>query len=361
MMKSSECPVCGSSEIFTDWPLPEVNQEWRNRYYDEVEITRGRSARLEFYICGDCGYVHTYVNADKLDSLGRRWHRVGSKMRVIKRLSEAADALSDEAPTNTVTESIQAQQGDLEEPQPAKPRFTRRRAPVEPAFLIDEPVEINESAEEETLPAETTPLEGAEADEAVMDEPVYAEDEEASIEDDFIEEDFIEEEAPFVDEAAGVSDATMDPSDTEVSVTADFTREEPIPDDELVEMDDTIPADDAIEMEELAPEDKPKAQPVVIKPAPARLTDVQWEEVEELLAAYQVKRTKHDARDIVDAIVYKQVTGRSWKKLPDAFPPHRSVYRYYRRWCKSGAWSLIHGYLKVQLRFDLGDNPCETP
>jgi predicted nucleic-acid-binding Zn-ribbon protein len=70
-MKSGQCPKCGSSEIYSGRAH---NQR------SAMNISMFKHARLEDFVCADCGYIESYVidNA-KLDDIKRLWTRVAPK------------------------------------------------------------------------------------------------------------------------------------------------------------------------------------------------------------------------------------------------------------------------------------------
>src|SRR5579884_2364108 len=47
-------------------------------------------------------------------------------------------------------------------------------------------------------------------------------------------------------------------------------------------------------------------------------------------------RRRGDDRAMLEAILYRLITGRGWHQLPREFPHASSVYRAYRRWLASG-------------------------
>src|SRR5579883_621264 len=69
-----------------------------------------------------------------------------------------------------------------------------------------------------------------------------------------------------------------------------------------------------------------------------RVPDAVWAEVALLLgpAAVATNSRRYPPRDLLDAILYRLVTGCAWRKLPQEFPPPSAVYRVYRRWEAAG-------------------------
>lgn len=81
---------------------------------------------------------------------------------------------------------------------------------------------------------------------------------------------------------------------------------------------------------------------------PFRLTDSQWEAVKTFLP-WQ-RRRKYPARTVLTAMLYVARTGCQWRQLPDCFPPWQTVYYYFRRWTRSGAWSRAMQALAERVR-----------
>lgn len=64
------------------------------------------------------------------------------------------------------------------------------------------------------------------------------------------------------------------------------------------------------------------------------LTDQEWSNVKAHLFGNRAERKRqHDLRDIVEAIRYHAMTeGCEWRHLPDRFPPHQTVFYYFKSW-----------------------------
>lgn len=83
-------------------------------------------------------------------------------------------------------------------------------------------------------------------------------------------------------------------------------------------------------------------QVMKLKPPPL-LTDAQWRLLAPLIAEGDPPisernpgRRRVDPRGALDAIIYHEVTGCAWNRLPDHFPDDSSVHRTYMRWVRSG-------------------------
>lgn len=92
---------------------------------------------------------------------------------------------------------------------------------------------------------------------------------------------------------------------------------------------------------------------------PSDVSDAQWEIVRRLIPR-SPPRGDHrttSMREVVNAIFYIVRGGCSWRMTPKDFPPWQTVYGYFRRWKRDGAWKAIHDALRTQTRVDGGRNP----
>jgi putative transposase len=55
-------------------------------------------------------------------------------------------------------------------------------------------------------------------------------------------------------------------------------------------------------------------------------------------------------REVVNAICYVLRGGCQWRLLPTDFPPHQTVYHYFRTWRCAGVWERMHDSLRGDLR-----------
>jgi putative transposase len=85
---------------------------------------------------------------------------------------------------------------------------------------------------------------------------------------------------------------------------------------------------------------------------PSDLSDEQWQVIEPLLprpskvgAPQSIPR-----RRIIEAILYVNRTGCSWRSLPHDFPKWRTVYAIFWLWRLQGKWQTIHDALRDQVR-----------
>lgn len=96
------------------------------------------------------------------------------------------------------------------------------------------------------------------------------------------------------------------------------------------------------------------------------ITDAQWRVLEPLLPAPGNTTgkggapEKHPRRLILDAIFYVVRGGIAWRQLPNDFPPHQTVYGFFRRWVRSVAWQHLHDALRDLVRLHAGRDPLPT-
>ena len=99
------------------------------------------------------------------------------------------------------------------------------------------------------------------------------------------------------------------------------------------------------------------------KPYPSDLTDAQWALLKPLLppASNLGRPRKTDLRDLVDAVLYRNRNGCTWRALPHDFPTWRTVYNYFMKWAADGTWQTIHDGLREQVRVKAGREPTPMP
>src|SRR5215218_465896 len=85
---------------------------------------------------------------------------------------------------------------------------------------------------------------------------------------------------------------------------------------------------------------------------PSDVTDAQWALVEPHLPAGRpgARPRKTGLRDVVDAILYAPRAGRRWRHPPKGFPPKSTVWRYFGRWRRDGAFDATHDALRGKAR-----------
>ena len=77
---------------------------------------------------------------------------------------------------------------------------------------------------------------------------------------------------------------------------------------------------------------------------PSDLTDAQWALIEPLVPVLSTRGRgtrggrppRYSRRRIIDALLYVDRTGCSWRQLPHDFPPWQTVFYYFQRWAADG-------------------------
>ena len=74
------------------------------------------------------------------------------------------------------------------------------------------------------------------------------------------------------------------------------------------------------------------------RPYPSDLTDAQWDILESLLPKDRPlgRPRKTDLRRVLDAILYRNRNGCTWRALPHDLPAWRTVYNYFMKWRDDG-------------------------
>lgn len=102
-----------------------------------------------------------------------------------------------------------------------------------------------------------------------------------------------------------------------------------------------------------APEpDRVSPSPPDRRAYPTDLTDLEWELLEPLVPKCKPggRPETYPKRELVNAMLYVLRNGNAWRALPHDLPPWKTVYYYFRRWCKSGLWQQINDQLRTQAR-----------
>jgi transposase len=69
---------------------------------------------------------------------------------------------------------------------------------------------------------------------------------------------------------------------------------------------------------------------------------------------------KHPGRDLTNAVLYPVKTGCQWRLLPKDFPPHDTVWSFYRRAVKSGNREKATDVLVKKTREEVGRKASPT-
>lgn len=95
---------------------------------------------------------------------------------------------------------------------------------------------------------------------------------------------------------------------------------------------------------------------------PSDLTDDQWNELAPLLPEAKPggRPRSADLREVMNGILYVLRSGCPWRMIPHDLPPWGTVYRYFRRWSRDGAWERIHETLRPKVRQAEGRDPTPS-
>src|SRR3954447_996219 len=98
------------------------------------------------------------------------------------------------------------------------------------------------------------------------------------------------------------------------------------------------------------------------RPYPSDLTDAQWAILEPLLPKDQPlgRPRKTSLRRVLDAILYRNRNGCTWRALPHDFPTWRTVYNYFIKWRDDGTWGAINDALRGRVRREAGREPTPS-
>jgi len=87
------------------------------------------------------------------------------------------------------------------------------------------------------------------------------------------------------------------------------------------------------------------------------LTDEQWAVVEpifKLMIGNYGNRSKWSKRELINTVLYLTKTGCQWSMLPKDFPPHNTVWSFFRRARDNGTWQLLSAELVSLSRLQAG-------
>jgi predicted nucleic-acid-binding Zn-ribbon protein len=70
-MKNGICPRCGGKEIFSG---SAVFNKSGNHFSNTIPVSLFRGATLDNFVCGQCGYVESYIAKEKdLAAVKKKW------------------------------------------------------------------------------------------------------------------------------------------------------------------------------------------------------------------------------------------------------------------------------------------------
>ncbi|MGE3311764.1 MAG: IS5 family transposase [Limisphaerales bacterium] len=88
------------------------------------------------------------------------------------------------------------------------------------------------------------------------------------------------------------------------------------------------------------------------------INDEQWRLIESLLPPRKrMGRPPTPPRALLNAIFYLVKSGCPWRLLPDSFPPWKTVFDRFRKWCRDGTWILMNQALRALVRTEDGRDP----
>jgi putative transposase len=95
---------------------------------------------------------------------------------------------------------------------------------------------------------------------------------------------------------------------------------------------------------------------------PSDLTRLEWAVIQPMFprAKRRGRRGRsraHSNKLIVNAILYVLRTGCQWRALSKDFPPHQTVYDWFRKWTRNGLWGRINERLRQRTRIQAGRDP----
>jgi len=98
------------------------------------------------------------------------------------------------------------------------------------------------------------------------------------------------------------------------------------------------------------------------KPYPSDLTNTQWKLVAPLLPPVKPggRPRKYDLREVVNAVLYVNREGCSWRALPHDLPHWKTAYNFFRAFEGDGTWDALVTALRVTVRTKLGRDPTPS-
>jgi putative transposase len=88
------------------------------------------------------------------------------------------------------------------------------------------------------------------------------------------------------------------------------------------------------------------------------LTGEEWEIIEKYFPLWN--SSEHHKRSLVNAVFYINKTGCQWRYLPKDYPPHGTVWSFYRRARESGLWEKIMDEIVNLTREKADRNPIPS-
>jgi putative transposase len=98
------------------------------------------------------------------------------------------------------------------------------------------------------------------------------------------------------------------------------------------------------------------------KPYPSDLTNTQWKLIAPLIPAVKPggRPRKYDMREVVNALLYVNREGCSWRAMPHDLPHWKTAYNFSRAFAADGTWDRLVTALRVEVRTKLGRDPTPS-
>jgi putative transposase len=98
------------------------------------------------------------------------------------------------------------------------------------------------------------------------------------------------------------------------------------------------------------------------KPYPSDLTNTQWKLIARVIPPVKAggRPRKYDMREVVNALLYVNREGCSWRALPHDFPHWKTVYNFFRAFEADGTWDKLVAALRGEVRTKLGRDPTPS-
>ena len=99
---------------------------------------------------------------------------------------------------------------------------------------------------------------------------------------------------------------------------------------------------------------------IIYKPTnyPSDVTDEEWKIIKPLIPVGN--KSNWHKRSLVNAVYYIDKTGCQWRYLPHDYPPHDTVWSFFRRARDSGLWERINEALVKETRLKAGRGESPT-
>jgi putative transposase len=97
-------------------------------------------------------------------------------------------------------------------------------------------------------------------------------------------------------------------------------------------------------------------------PYPSDLTDAQWRLIAPLIPEAKPggRPRKYPMREVLNALLYLNREGCSWRALPHDLPHWKTCYNFFRRFEADGTWDTLVAALRVEVRTQLGREPTPS-